>query len=69
MIFNYTNPVNIVSQAVTATRDRPIYSMCEGPMTFWPPILTDGRAGSRPGRGDDGRGEPQLLVDGAHLRR
>ena len=27
------------------------------------------RARPRAGRGDDGRGEPQLLVDGAHLRR
>ena len=69
VIFNYTNPVNIVSQAVTMHSDRLIYSMCEGPMTFWQPILTHGRARSRPGRGDDGRRQPQLLVDGAHLRR
>jgi 6-phospho-beta-glucosidase len=40
VIFNYTNPVNIVSQAVTAHSERLIYSMCEGPMTFWQPILT-----------------------------
>ena len=39
VIFNYTNPVNIVSQAVTTHHDRLIYSMCEGPMTFWQPIL------------------------------
>ena len=39
MIFNYTNPVNIVSQAVTLHSDRLIYSMCEGPMTFWQSIL------------------------------
>lgn len=38
-IFNYTNPVNIVSQAVTEHSDRPIWSMCEGPMVFPPPIL------------------------------
>lgn len=38
-IFNYTNPVNIVSQAVTENTDWPILSMCEGPMIFWPPIL------------------------------
>ena len=39
VVFNYTNPVNIVSQAVTLHSDRLIYSMCEGPMTFWQPIL------------------------------
>ena len=39
VIFNYTNPVNIVSQAVTLHSDRLILSMCEGPMTFWPTIL------------------------------
>ena len=39
VIFNYTNPVNIVSQAVTTHSDRLIYSMCEGPMTFWQPVL------------------------------
>ena len=38
-IFNYTNPVNIVSQAVEDYTDRFIYSMCEGPMIFWPSIL------------------------------
>lgn len=38
-IFNYTNPINIVSQAVEDYTDVPIYSMCEGPMIFWPPIL------------------------------
>lgn len=34
VIFNYTNPVNIVSQAITRFTDIPIYSMCEGPITF-----------------------------------
>jgi 6-phospho-beta-glucosidase len=38
-IFNYTNPVNIVSQAVEDYTDVGIYSMCEGPMIFWPSIL------------------------------
>jgi 6-phospho-beta-glucosidase len=38
-IFNYTNPVNIVSQAVEDHTDTPILSMCEGPMIFWPSIL------------------------------
>ena len=33
-IFNYTNPVNIVSQAVSRFTEVPIWSMCEGPMWF-----------------------------------
>lgn len=38
-IFNYTNPVNIVSQAVSDFTDVPIWSMCEGPIVFPPVIL------------------------------
>ncbi|GAB2711268.1 family 4 glycosyl hydrolase [Arthrobacter bambusae] len=34
IIFNYTNPINIVSQAVTRFTDRTIWSMCEGPIVF-----------------------------------
>jgi 6-phospho-beta-glucosidase len=33
-LFNYTNPVNIVSQAVTMNSDVPIASFCEGPIIF-----------------------------------
>lgn len=50
VIFNYTNPVNVVSQAVTTHDDRLIYSMCEGPMTFWQPVLRT--AGLDPGRAE-----------------
>lgn len=49
-VFNYTNPVNIVSQAVTENTDRFIYSMCEGPMIFWPSIIET--AGLDPERAD-----------------
>ncbi len=31
-IFNYTNPVNIVAQAVTRHSDVPFVSLCEGPI-------------------------------------
>jgi 6-phospho-beta-glucosidase len=31
-VFNYTNPVNIVSQAVSLNSDIPIVSLCEGPI-------------------------------------
>ncbi|MFF1399645.1 hypothetical protein ACFVZD_38355 [Streptomyces sp. NPDC058287] len=37
-IFNYTNPVNIVSQAVADNTDIPIVSFCEGPICF-PPVV------------------------------
>jgi 6-phospho-beta-glucosidase len=37
-IFNYTNPVNIVSQAVVDNTDIPIVSFCEGPIVF-PPVV------------------------------
>ena len=33
-IFNYTNPVNIVAQAVTDHSDIPFVSLCEGPIVF-----------------------------------
>ncbi|MBO0810968.1 MAG: glycoside hydrolase [Microlunatus sp.] len=39
VIFNYTNPVNIVSQAVSDHTDIPIFSMCEGPIVFPPVVL------------------------------
>ena len=37
-IFNYTNPVNIVSQAVADNTRIPIVSFCEGPIVF-PPVV------------------------------
>jgi 6-phospho-beta-glucosidase len=33
-IFNYTNPINLVSQAITRYTDRNIVSLCEGPIVF-----------------------------------
>jgi 6-phospho-beta-glucosidase len=33
-VFNYTNPVNIVAQAVADHTDVPIVSLCEGPIVF-----------------------------------
>jgi 6-phospho-beta-glucosidase len=38
MIVNYTNPVNIVAQAVTTNSDIPFVSLCEGPL-FYPEEL------------------------------
>jgi 6-phospho-beta-glucosidase len=49
-IFNYTNPVNIVSQAVADFSDVPIWSMCEGPVIFPPAVLR--AAGLDPARAD-----------------
>jgi 6-phospho-beta-glucosidase len=50
IIFNYTNPVNIVSQAVTRFTDRTIWSMCEGPIVFPNTVLR--AAGLDPARAD-----------------
>lgn len=50
VIFNYTNPVNIVSQAVTRFTDRTMWSMCEGPITFPHTVLR--AAGLDPARAD-----------------
>jgi 6-phospho-beta-glucosidase len=33
-IFNYTNPVNIVSQAIYEQTDVPVVSLCEGPVIY-----------------------------------
>ena len=49
-IFNYTNPINIVSEAVTHHSDIPILSFCEGPMIF--PIMILGAAGLDPAKLD-----------------
>jgi 6-phospho-beta-glucosidase len=40
-IFNYTNPVNLVSQAVTDHSNVPIVSLCEGPIVY-PRMLARG---------------------------
>jgi 6-phospho-beta-glucosidase len=42
-IFNYTNPVNVVAQAVSDNTDRPIVSMCEGLITFPRTVLRAAR--------------------------
>ncbi len=39
IIFNYTNPVNIVAEAVAHHTDVPIVSLCEGPLVFPPPLM------------------------------
>jgi 6-phospho-beta-glucosidase len=38
ILFNYTNPINLVSEAVTHHTDIPIYSLCEGPLLFPPQV-------------------------------
>jgi 6-phospho-beta-glucosidase len=39
-VFNYTNPVNIVAQAVTDHSDVPFVSLCEGPIIY-PEMLAE----------------------------
>lgn len=45
-IFNYTNPVNVVAQAMTTFTDIPTVSFCEGPVIF--PIVLAEAAGLDP---------------------
>ena len=49
-IFNYTNPVNIVSQAVSDHSDADIVSLCEGPIVY-PRMLAEA-VGLDPGKLD-----------------
>jgi 6-phospho-beta-glucosidase len=49
-IFNYTNPVNIVAQAVADNTDVPIVSLCEGPLIY--PMELVEAAGLDPARAD-----------------
>lgn len=49
-IFNYTNPVNIVAQAVTDHSDVPFVSLCEGPIVY--PEAVAEAAGLDPARLD-----------------
>ena len=46
-IFNYTNPVNIVAQAVTDHSDVPFVSLCEGPILY-PEMSSRPRGSTRP---------------------
>jgi 6-phospho-beta-glucosidase len=39
-IVNYTNPVNIVAQAVASNTDVPIVSLCEGPLFYPAELMT-----------------------------
>ena len=60
-IFNYTNPVNIVAQAVTHHTPVKIVSLCEGPINFAEEIARDGRARPRTPRTSHGRPQPRLV--------
>jgi 6-phospho-beta-glucosidase len=39
ILFNYTNPVNVVAEAVTHHTNVQAYSFCEGPLIFAPPVV------------------------------
>ena len=68
-IFNYTNPVNIVAQAVTDHSEIPFVSLCEGPIVF-PEELAE-VAGLDPARLDvrQRRPQPRLVERAPPLRR
>jgi 6-phospho-beta-glucosidase len=50
VLINYTNPVNIVSEAITHHSDVPVISLCEGPLIFPPGAVRS--AGLDPARLD-----------------
>ena len=68
-IFNYTNPVNIVAQAVTDHSDVPFVSLCEGPIVY--PEEAARAAGLDPeqARRAERRPQPRLVERAAPLRR
>ena len=66
-IFNYTNPVNIVSRAVSDNSDANIVSLCKTDRL--PPHASRSRgAGSRQARRGQRRPQPRIVVGQAHLR-
>ena len=68
-IFNYTNPVNIVAEAVDASHSSlKIVSLCEGPISSSTRSRASPSSSDR-ARGDDGRPEPRLLERRATIRR
>jgi 6-phospho-beta-glucosidase len=84
ILFNYTNPVNIVSEAATRHSDISVISLCEGPIIF--PRMVARAAGLDPDRVDavmiglnhgcwsvrhlyDGREMMPLVVDAWQRRR
>ena len=68
-IFNYTNPVNIVAEAITHHSPVKIVSLCEGPIYFRDEIAESAGLDPDAPPGDDGRAEPRLLGRRARLRR
>src|SRR5919204_318899 len=60
-IFNYTNPVNIVAEAITHNSPIRIVSLCEGPLYFTSEIAKS--AGLDPDRPRGGIHELELAID------
>ena len=68
-IFNYTNPVNIVAEAVTHNSPVKIVSLCEGPIYFRDTIAESAGLDPDEAGRDDGGAQPRLLGCRAELRR
>ena len=66
-IFNYTNPVNIVAEAITHNSPIKVVSLCEGPIYFRDDDRRVGRARPGAARRHDGRAQPRLLGGRAEL--
>ena len=68
-IFNYTNPVNIVAQAVTDHSDVPFVSLCEGPIDFPEEIAEAAGLDPEQARRRQRRPQPRLVERPPHVRR
>ena len=68
-IYNYTNPVNIVAQAIAEHSPIDVVSLCEGPIYFVDDIAEAGRARPQQARSHHGRTQPRLLERRAQLHR
>ena len=67
-IFNYTNPVNVLAQAVTSHSDVPFVSLCEGPIYFADQIARAADLDRERARHRHGRAQPCLLERQARVQ-
>ena len=68
-IYNYTNPVNIVAQAIAEHSPIEVVSLCEGPIYFVDDIAELAELDPQQAPSHHGRPQPRLLERRAQLPR